>query len=306
MTRFATPRWRERRTLIPAAVGTLALLVIDAAALCLYCPRPAAASPVDWFGHWAEQEIAYCFRRGMVTGYPDDTFRPGAVCSRSEFVVLLLRALGEEEQARTMRRVASSFADVPLSHWAGGYLELAFALGLISPGEGQTAAPQAPLTRSEMAVVAAKALARFGCGWQDVSSATLPFGDAVQIPREAVGSVGQLHALGLVAGDEKGLFRPNDFVSRGEAVVMSVRILQALGKLWDVEGNVVSVDKANGTLVLDTLGERLTLRYWPDTILVYRSGRRLNADAIAPGSRVGVVFTKGTFGTVSYAKIITR
>ena len=43
---------------------------------------------------WAEGYIAYAIEKGVVTGYPDGTFKPGSNVSMSELITMTLRAAG--------------------------------------------------------------------------------------------------------------------------------------------------------------------------------------------------------------------
>ncbi|NLK43634.1 MAG: S-layer homology domain-containing protein [Tissierellia bacterium] len=45
----------------------------------------------DIRGHWAKEEIYTLIRKGIINGYPDQTFRPDNYITRAEFLVLLSR-----------------------------------------------------------------------------------------------------------------------------------------------------------------------------------------------------------------------
>lgn len=47
----------------------------------------------DISGHWAEVSIKEAVREGIVTGYPDETFKPGNTVTRAEFSLMLMNAL---------------------------------------------------------------------------------------------------------------------------------------------------------------------------------------------------------------------
>ena len=66
--------------------------------------------------YWASKEIAWAAGLGLVTGYPDGTFRPDQTVSRAEAVVILNRALGLSANGA----LENPFADVDASHWAYG------------------------------------------------------------------------------------------------------------------------------------------------------------------------------------------
>lgn len=257
------------------------------------------AAPADWWGHWAEADIVYGLCKGIVTGYPDGTFKPEGTSSYAELLVLLLRALGEEEEARTMMKLPSRFSDVPTYHWAHGYLELGYAWGLLTPDSGGRALAGEAVTRAEMARIVWNAVSRFGLQGTKGLEQSLPFVDSGKIPVEALEAVGCLYALGVVTGDDTGAFRPDAWLTRAEALVICVRLLGVLGNRWDLEGEVVAVDVKSRTVTVDNGLERLSLRYTGDSPAVYQEGRRSRVAAIPVGSRVGVLFQEGAFPTLS-------
>ena len=64
---------------------------------------PAArtdASLSDLEGNWAEADVEALLSQHLVTGFPDNTFRPDAPITRAEFVVLLAGALGWSDNTR--------------------------------------------------------------------------------------------------------------------------------------------------------------------------------------------------------------
>lgn len=50
----------------------------------------------DITGHWAEQEIRRCMKRGIIKGYPDGSFAPDKPITRAELAVILDRLLAQE------------------------------------------------------------------------------------------------------------------------------------------------------------------------------------------------------------------
>ena len=62
-------------------------------------PAPAdtarAAVFPDVEGHWAEETVDWAVAEGIVTGYPDGSFRPNAPVSEPEFLAMLIRAFPE-------------------------------------------------------------------------------------------------------------------------------------------------------------------------------------------------------------------
>ena len=68
--------------------------------------------------HWAYQYVAMAASAGLITGYPDGTFRPNNDNTRAEACVLFSKA----EKRDLMHLGNASFTDVPPSHWAYDYI----------------------------------------------------------------------------------------------------------------------------------------------------------------------------------------
>ena len=97
--------------------------------------------------HWAAKYITKGVSLGIVTGYPDKTFRPGNKINRVEGVSVIARfgAVGEPKVLAEM-----PFSDVPIDHWAAGTLTGAKWAGLLKYMEGSRFFyPKQDLTRAE-------------------------------------------------------------------------------------------------------------------------------------------------------------
>lgn len=58
---------------------------------------------------------------GILSGYPDGSFRPDETLTRAQFAKIAVHMLGKEDEAPS--RISDAvFSDVPSNHWAGGYI----------------------------------------------------------------------------------------------------------------------------------------------------------------------------------------
>ncbi|MBD2872373.1 S-layer homology domain-containing protein [Paenibacillus arenilitoris] len=99
---------------------------------------------------WAGGAIASAVQAGIVSGYPDGTFRPGASISRMETAIMIARAarLIASEAERT------AFADDgDIADWAKPLIEAAREAGLVQGLEGNLFQPQKVTTRAEAVVL---------------------------------------------------------------------------------------------------------------------------------------------------------
>jgi hypothetical protein len=178
-------------------------------------------------GYWARTAIEELCRRGIVSGYPDGTFRPDKGITRTEATMLLTRALklspGTEEFLRFKDR-----QEIP--GWARGAVAAAVKEGLISGyPEGKTFAFRGArqITRTEFAAIIARVLVR---KLGRISPVKLTFKDSIKVPLWARDAVGIAVARGLVSGYPDGTFRGGKPVSRAEAASMILGLLKAIGE----------------------------------------------------------------------------
>ncbi|HZD59517.1 MAG TPA: S8 family serine peptidase, partial [Anaerolineae bacterium] len=77
--------------------------------------------------YWAYSYIYYLAEKGIVSGYPDNTFRPANPVTRAEFSKMICLAMGWT----LVDPATASFPDVAKSYWAYKYIETARAHGAV-------------------------------------------------------------------------------------------------------------------------------------------------------------------------------
>ncbi|KAI7259044.1 hypothetical protein KC345_g10411, partial [Hortaea werneckii] len=194
-----------------------------------------AVNPVsfgDTSAHWAKAEISLLASRLIVNGQSAGVFAPQRTVSRAEFAAMLVRSLGLQPQASPA--AAGAFSDVPAGSWYAADAEAAALLGLVQGYADGSFRPDAPITREQMAVMAARALklllANAAANESGPASAPITFKDAGSISEWAKDAVVTLTASGIMNGQSAGSFAPGSDTSRAEAAVILTRLLRA-GKL---------------------------------------------------------------------------
>lgn len=99
-------------------------------------------------GAWAAPYVAAMVHTGLLVGYPDGSFHPGATIRRSELALLLAKVL--QQRGIRVAAPAPAIAD-PLPAWAAEGIRTATAAGLMTPGPDGAFAPDAPATRGQTA-----------------------------------------------------------------------------------------------------------------------------------------------------------
>ena len=125
------------------------LFCMLAACACLFAAVPRAAAENTGYadvpqGLWCYPYVLDLSQKGIVSGYPDGSFRPNGMVSCGEALKLILRAADYPEMGPED------------GHWAGGYRNLAVQSGFLP--QTDTYDLDRAITRTEVAQLAARAL----------------------------------------------------------------------------------------------------------------------------------------------------
>ncbi|MBI5399377.1 S-layer homology domain-containing protein [Candidatus Saganbacteria bacterium] len=106
--------------------------------------KPFSDTPLT---HWALEPIALNVTLGLVTGYPDESFKPEKGISRAELVALLVRTLPPPQSEEAA--AAGKFKDVPANHWAAEFIITGVDKGFVTGYPGNLFKPNKILSRAE-------------------------------------------------------------------------------------------------------------------------------------------------------------
>lgn len=183
---------------------------------------------------WALKHVAELSVKGILQGRGKGRMAPNAPVSRAEALVMAVRLMGLDEEARRLAQAGTRFdfqfrdaARLERLAWAKPYIWLAIEKGLLA--NGGTLQPDKPATRVWVAELLVRAL---GIGQADIAAAGLtppPFKDAKAIPADAYGYVALAVSRGLLQGYPDGTFRPNKPVTRAELAALLDRLEEQLG-----------------------------------------------------------------------------
>lgn len=176
--------------------------------------QPENQIPNDIAGHWARESIMKLVKTGVVSGYPDGSFRPEEKITRGEFATLLVKAL-QLPNAKN-GKVFSDTRD----HWARENIAAAVGAGIAAGYPDNTFKPDAPINREELAAMAAHA-ARL-----TAASGETSFADNQEISAWAKGLVLAAANARIVNGGPDRTFRPKDNATRAEAVCVILALMK--------------------------------------------------------------------------------
>lgn len=98
----------------------------------------------DWFYN----DVKYVYEKGMMAGTAADVFAPNATTTRAMIVTILYRLEGSPAVTGT-----SSFVDVPAGQWYTDAVNWAAANQIVKGTSATTFAPNASITREQMAAI---------------------------------------------------------------------------------------------------------------------------------------------------------
>ena len=124
-------------------------------------------------GDWYADTVGYAVQRGIVSGYPDGSFKPNKPITRAEFAAIASRfdALAQGN--------AIAFSDLAPSHWGYNAIRSAATKGWISGYPDNTFRPEQAITRAEVTAITNRMLNRHAdLYWIDAHpSEVIRFGD---------------------------------------------------------------------------------------------------------------------------------
>lgn len=117
---------------------------------------------------WYADTVGYAVRKGIVSGYPDGSFRPNQAITRAEFSSIASRF------AQLTLEKNLFFTDLPPSHWGYKAVRLAASNGWIFGYPDNTFRPERAITRAEVTSITNRMLNRHAdLNWMDAYPANV-------------------------------------------------------------------------------------------------------------------------------------
>lgn len=106
-------------------------------------------------GDWGCESVMKLVEKGVLSGYPDGSFKPANSISRAEFARIIVSALSLQDG---QNMTARSFIDVPADYWAHRNISICASQGLIEGlGDGRFD-PDGNITGAQLATILVRAL----------------------------------------------------------------------------------------------------------------------------------------------------
>lgn len=152
-----------------------------------------------------------------IIGYPDGTVRPEGDITRAEVATIFFRLLEDEVRDSNLTK-ENSFSDVSAGDWYCTAVSTMAKLGIVTGYPDGTFRPNEAITRAELAAIAAR--------FDDSKVISSDFSDMSGHWAKAL--VERAAALGWVNGYPDGTFKPDQDITRAEAMTLINNVLDRI------------------------------------------------------------------------------
>ena len=160
---------------------------------------------------WLNTEDHYAY----IAGYEDGTVRPEGYLTRAEVATIFFRLLTDEARERFWS-TQNSYSDVAQDAWYNNAISTMTKAGILGGYEDNTFRPNNSITRAEFATIAARFLSQTYTGpdkFSDISG------------HWAAEYINRAAQAGWIGGYADGTYRPNQPITRAEAVTLINAVL---------------------------------------------------------------------------------
>jgi hypothetical protein len=155
------PTWQVTRGQMAVFIARSIVTPTGEEGMAAYTPPTV---PTYWdvpVTYWSYKHVEYLTEQAVVSGYPDDAYRPANWVTRDQMAVYIARAIadprGEQGLAAYSPPLTPTFDDVPTDYWAYRYIEYLAQAGIVKGYTDGYYLPEVKVTRAQMAVYIARA-----------------------------------------------------------------------------------------------------------------------------------------------------
>lgn len=170
--------------------------------------------PSNFWGYDAIRTLA---AQNVISGYPDNSFRPNGNVTRAEFVKMLGSAF-HFSGGETL-----PFEDVTPSDWYYSYIRAAYENGVINGSSESAFNPNGEITREDACVIVYRYLSGLGV----LKDTKESFVDDAEFASYATEAISTLAGNGIVNGVGDNRFDPKAKINRASCAVLILNCLKA-------------------------------------------------------------------------------
>lgn len=174
----------------------------------------------DMTGHWSESYVNLLSRAGVIAGLPDGRYMPEDTLTRAEVITMLVKAFSKSYTTLKPEKLA---LDLKAGDWHYDFMSYATYLNLFDT-VNELAYPDEPLTREKTANILARMAMVLKLNPQ--SGESIQFKDVSSLSIESQEDLQWLTIMSVFSGYPDGTFKPNQVVTRAEASVLILKMMQ--------------------------------------------------------------------------------
>lgn len=178
--------------------------------------------------NWYYEDLDKAVAAGFITGEGNGFYLPENRLQRGELITMLYRYSGEHVSAEAM--AALPFTDVPKDAYYAEAVAWAYDKGIVSGDAGGVFLPQRFAERQEMCSIFLRYLQASDVILQEGSSSADKYADGQKIALWAYHAVGIMTDIGLLSGEENGMFNPTAGSTRAQAAAVLTRLTDFVDK----------------------------------------------------------------------------
>ena len=220
------------------------IIILAISVITLSVPVSFAVTFNDVGGHWAENTINNITKYGVITGYPDGSFKPDSTIKRIEYLVLVIKAQSIDVRERSENE-----------YWGQPYIDAAIEANYIKLDEfGSTdlSVYEKPILRQEMASIITKAYLATGAtvSGEAIAEASHKLTDYNTVSGRYLDAVISAVAIGIINGYPDSTFRPMLNATRAESSVVLEKYLTTLNKIELVTDNLSDIEIGDSSVTV--------------------------------------------------------
>ena len=173
----------------------------------------------DWFYN----DVKYTHQNGLFAGTGANTFSPQMPMTRGMVVTVLGRLAGID----IADYIGNSFDDVDTSQYYTPYVKWAVEMGIVSGVGNNNYAPDADISRQDLAVILYIYAVKMGIALPETETAA-DFDDGSDIASYAAAAVEAMQKTGIISGKPGNVFDPQGIATRAEVAAMLHRFVEAV------------------------------------------------------------------------------
>ncbi|QJD84595.1 S-layer homology domain-containing protein [Cohnella herbarum] len=184
----------------------------------------------DVENHWAQKIINDLGSRKVLSGAGNGTFEPNRDITRAEFSAIIVKALGLKVEAQADK---IPFSDVNSSNWYAGYVNAAYARGIVTGLSNGSFGASDKLTREQAMTMVARTMKIAGTETtlteKEQGDLLAKYADAAGVSGYARAYIASCLKAGIVSGKDGNRLAPKENITRGEVAAIIQKLLRQSG-----------------------------------------------------------------------------